>query len=199
MAAISSSEVESYAIANTTPLPPYLQELTRVTYEEMAVPQQLIGPVQGMLLQVLVWGSGARRVLEKGTFTGFSAQMMAAALPDDGVVVTCDIDPKAAKLARDYFNKSPHGHKIDLRMGPALETLESLQGPFDLVFIDADKSNTIAYYERAMELLSPRGIVAVDNVLGGGGVLDPDAEAHNAMAQFNRHVRQDPSGAKSLK
>ena len=163
-----------------------------MTYEEMAVPQQLIGPVQGMLLQVLVWGSGARRVLEKGTFTGFSAQMMAAALPDDGVVVTCDIDPKAAKLARDYFNKSPHGHKIDLRMGPALETLESLQGPFDLVFIDADKSNTIAYYERAMELLSPRGIVAVDNVLGGGGVLDPDAEAHNAMAQFNRHVRQDP-------
>jgi caffeoyl-CoA O-methyltransferase len=152
----------------------------------------LIGPVEGMLLEFLVWAAGARRVLEIGTFTGFSAQMMAAALPDDGVLITCDIDPKATGLARQYFEKSPHGHKIQLRMGPALETLESLDGPFDLVFVDADQANTIAYYERALDLLSPRGIIAVDNALSGGSVLDRATASDHVMAKFNRHVRRDP-------
>ena len=141
MITLVSPEIEQYAADHTTPLPDYLEELTRVTYESMEVPQMLTGPVEGMLLQFLVWTMGARRVLDVGTFTGFSAQMMAAALPDEGVLVTCEIDSKAAELAREYFKKSPHGHKIEIRMGSALQTLESLDGPFDLVFIDADKSN----------------------------------------------------------
>ncbi len=192
MITLVSPEIERYAVDHTTPLPDYLEELTRVTYEKMASPAMLTGPVEGTLLQFLVWATNARRVLEIGTFTGFSAQMMAAALPDDGVLVTCDNDPRAAKMARQHFAKTPHGHKIELRLGEALETLEALNGPFDLVFIDADKEGYIAYYDRALELLSPRGIIAVDNVLWGGRVLDPKSETDHAIVQFNRHVRQDP-------
>ena len=105
MLTLVSPEIEQYAIDHTTPLPPYLQELTRVTRETMEGAQMLTGPVEGMLLQSLVWAVGARWVLEIGTFTGFSAQMTAAALPDDGIVVTCEIDPKHAKVAREHFEK----------------------------------------------------------------------------------------------
>lgn len=192
MITLVSPEIEQYAVDHTTPLPDYLEELTRVTYENMASPGMLTGPVEGTLLQFLVWATNARRVLEIGTFTGFSAQMMAAALPDDGVLVTCDINPEAAKMARQYFARSPHGRKIELRLGEALETLKSLNGPFDLVFIDADKASYVAYYDRALELLSPNGIIAVDNVLWSGRVLDPKSESDHAIVGFNRHVRQDP-------
>ena len=192
MITLVSPEIERYAVDHTTPLPDYLEELTRVTYEKMASPGMLTGPVEGTLLQFLVWTTNARRVLEIGTFTGFSAQMMAAALPDDGVLVTCDIDPKTAKVARQYFARSPHGRKIELRLGKAIEPLESLKGPFDLVFIDADKESYIAYYDRALDLLSPGGIIAVDNVLWSGRVLDPKSESDHAIVEFNRHVRQDP-------
>lgn len=186
------SEIEEYAVQHTTPLPELLEELTHVTHERLESPQMLTGPLEGMLLQFLVWALGARRVLEIGTFSGFSAQMMAAALPDDGVLVTCEVDPQAEAVAREYFARSPHGHKIDLRMGPALETLQSLSGPFDLVFIDADKENYVSYYERALELLAPRGLIVVDNVLWGGRVLDPQRESDHAIVQFNERVRQDP-------
>ena len=185
-------EIDQYAVDHTTPLPDYLEELAGATYDQMKLPQMLTGPVEGTLLQFLAWATNARRVLEIGTFTGFSAQMMAAALPDDGVVITCDNDPVAAKMARAYFEKSPNGGKIDLRLGQAMETLSSLTGPFELVFIDADKENYVAYYERAMELLSPRGIIAVDNVLWSGRVLDPKSDSDHGIVRFNRHVRQDP-------
>ena len=147
-------EIEHYSIDQTTPLPPHLEELTRVTQEETGSAAMLSGPIVGMLLQFLVWATDARRVLEIGTFTGFSAQMMAAALPEDGTVVTCENNPKHAELALEHFKKSPHGRKIDLRLGHALETLKSLTGPFDLVFIDADKTSYVAYYDRALQLLS---------------------------------------------
>ena len=133
-------------------------KLTDYTYENMSIPQMLSGPIEGTLLQTLVWATGAKRVLEIGTFTGFSSQMMAAALPDDGILVTCDIDPEAAEVAREFYAKSPHGHKIDLRLGPALDTLETLNDwVFDVVFIDADKTGYAAYYEKAVELLAPQG------------------------------------------
>ena len=191
MVPLVSPEIEEYVVEHTTPLTPHLEELTRVTHETMESPQMLTGPVEGMLLQCLVWATGARRVLEIGTFTGFSAQMMAAALPEDGVLVTCEIDPKHAAMAREHLQKSPHGRKVDLRVGPALETLESLEGPFDLVFIDADKTNYTRYYERALELLSPRGLIAVDNTLWSGRVLAPEGESDRAIVKFNDHVRRD--------
>ena len=192
MVSLVSPEIDTYASEHTTPLPPYLEDLTRVTLERMGGAGMISGPVVGGLLRTLVWASGARRVLEIGTFTGFSALMMAEALPDDGSLLTCDKDAKAAAVAREFFAKSPHGHKIELRLGPALDTIGGLEGPFDFVFIDADKENNAAYYERAVELLSPRGLIAVDNVLWGGRVLDPITDTDRAIADFNRRVQSDP-------
>ena len=193
MLTLVPENIERYAVEHTTPLPDYLQELTDYTYQNMSIPQMLSGPIEGTLLQTLVWATGAKRVLEIGTFTGFSSQMMAAALPDDGILVTCDIDPEAAEVARKFYAKSPHGHKIDLRLGPALDTLETLNDwVFDVVFIDADKTGYAAYYEKAVELLAPRGVIAVDNVLWSGRVLDPQTDEDRSIAAFNERVKNDP-------
>ena len=192
MLTLVPEDIERYAIDHTTPLPSYLNDLTDYTYENMSIPQMLSGPIEGTLLQTLVWATGAKRVLEIGTFTGFSSQMMAAALPDDGILVTCDIDPEAVKVARDFYAKSPHGHKIDLRLGPAKETLETLNDwVFDVVFIDADKTGYAAYYEKAVKLLAPRGVIAVDNVLWSGRVLDPKTDEDRSIAAFNERVKND--------
>ena len=189
---IVDDEIEAYAAAHTTPLPGLLEELTRETHATMRAPQMLSGQLEGTLLQFLVGLSGAKRILEIGMFTGFSAQMMAAALPDDGELITCDVDPKAEAMASKYFARNPNGSKIRILMGPALETLKGVEGPFDLVFIDADKENYSAYYERAMELLAPDGLIAVDNVLWSGRVLDPQQESDHAIVAFNRRVQEDP-------
>ena len=184
--------IERYAMAHTTPLPPLLEELIAVTEEQMGGQARMLsGQMEGTLLQTLVAALGARRVLEIGTFTGFSAQMMAAALSEDGELVTCDLDPKAITIAGTFFGRSPHGHKISLREGPALETMRSLEPGFDLVFIDADKENYINYYEEALRLLSPNGLIAVDNVLWSGRVLDPKEESDRAIVAFNEHVAAD--------
>lgn len=179
-------------MAHTTPLPPLLKKLIAVTQERMGQQARMLsGQLEGTLLQMLVGALGARRVLEIGTFTGFSAQMMAAALPDDGQLISCDLDPNAIAIARDFFARSPHGHKITLREGPALDTMRSLAPGFDLVFIDADKENYINYYEEALRLLSPNGLIAVDNVLWSGRVLDPREESDRAIVAFNEHVAAD--------
>src|SRR5688572_7910950 len=133
-------EIEDYAASHSTPLPELLDELMRVTRERM--PDRagmLTGQVEGLLLQTLAASLRARRVLEIGTFTGFSALMMAAALPDDGELITCDVSKEHTDVAQEFWARSPHGKKIGLRLAPALDTIKSLQGPFDLVFIDADK------------------------------------------------------------
>lgn len=189
---IVDDEIEAYAAAHTTPLPELLEELTRETHATMRAPQMLSGQLEGTLLQFLVGISGAKRVLEIGMFTGFSAQMMAAALPDDGELITCDLNPDAEAVASKYFARNPHASKIKILMGPALETLKGVEGPFDLVFIDADKTPYIDYYERAMCLLADRGIIAVDNVLWSGRVLDPESDSDRALAAFNDHVAADP-------
>ncbi len=151
-----------------------------------------LGPIEATFLQVLAQAIGARRVLEIGTFTGFSTLMMAAALPDDGQVVTCDVDPEALAVARAFFARSPDGHKIEVREGPALDTLGTLAGPFDLVFVDADKPSYVAYYEASLPLLAPRGVIVADNVLWRGRVLQPETEDDRAVVAFAAHVQRDP-------
>lgn len=184
--------IERYATAHTTPLPPLLKELISVTQERFGRQARMLsGQLEGTLLQMLIASLGAHRVLEVGTFTGFAAQMMAAALPEDGQLITCDIDPKAIEVARSFFERSPHGHKISLREGPALETMRSLEPGFDLVFIDADKASYISYYEEALRLFSTSGLIAVDNVLWSGRVLDPKDESDHAIVAFNKHVSRD--------
>jgi len=125
-------------------------------------------------------------------FTGYSALMMAEGLPDDGRLITCDVDLKAEAIARRYFNESPPGHKIEIRIGPAHETIKTLSDPLDMVFIDADKSNYSNYYEACFPLVKPGGLIVADNVLWSGKVLDPDDDDTRAIVAFDELVQADP-------
>ena len=184
--------VEGYAVAHSSSMPPLLQELAETTTEEMGDRARMLsGPLVGMLLQMLVASTRASRVLEIGTFTGFSALMMAQSLPREGELVTCECDPKALEIARAFFGRSEHGSKIRVLEGSALDGLRTVRGPFDLVFIDADKASYTAYYEAALPLLSQSGLIAVDNVLWSGKVLDPQDDDDFAIAAFNDHVQRD--------
>ena len=151
----------------------------------------LTGPIEGRFLELLVPGAGAKRVLEIGTFTGYSALSMAAALPEDGRIDTLDIEPKHAEVAQRYFDRSPHGGKITLHLGPAIETIAKLEGEFDFVFIDADKANYDAYYEAVLPRLSARGLIAIDNTLWSGKVLDPQDETTRQIAALNDKLAAD--------
>jgi len=185
-------KIDQYAVTHTKPLPPLVQELVDETYKEMGrMAGMLSGPVEGSLLQMLVATVGAKRVLEIGMFTGYSALMMAAALPDDGEMVTLELSAEHAAFARGFFERSEDGRKVRLMEGPALESLKSLQGPFDLVFIDANKGGYVDYYEAALPMLSEHGLIAVDNVLWSGNVLDPKDDDAKAIVAFNDHVSRD--------
>jgi len=184
-------EIENYSIQHTSKLPNYLQKLIRLTQETREDAMMLSGPIEGNLLQLLVISTKAKRILEIGTFTGFSAQMMAAALPNDGEIITCDIDKETAKIANECFLESGHSEKITQKLGPALETMSELKGSFDIIFIDADKENYTAYYEKSMDLLSDSGLIIIDNVLWGGRVLNPKDETDIAIASLNDHITND--------
>jgi caffeoyl-CoA O-methyltransferase len=187
-----SESLEDYATRLTTPLPSLLDELKVLSWEQYGGRTIVSAEIAGMLLKFLVASLRAKRVLEIGMFTGFSALIMASALPEDGELITCDMNPTMEEVAKGYFARSPHGKKIQVRMGPALETLETLEGPFDLIFIDADKDNYIAYYEHSLELLAPNGLIAVDNTLWYGHVLHPQSESDRDIVAFNEHVQNDP-------
>ncbi len=185
--------IETYTEAHTTPRPALFDELRDVTYASMKSPHMQVGRVEGTLLKTLVALSGARRIVEIGTFTGFSALCMAEALPDDGELVTCDIDPAAAETAQRFFDRSPHGRKIRLRLGDALDTVRSLPTEpwIDLVFIDADKERYGDYYEALLPRLRLGGLLVADNTLWSGHVLAPEAETDRAIVAFNRRVTED--------
>ena len=164
--------LESYCISkSSTPLPP-CDELEHFTQERGDMPQMLVGKLEASLLGLLIRSLGARRVLEIGTFTGYSALSMAQALPEDGEVVTLDNSPERTRVAKSFWDKSEHGNKITLVLGQAQESLQSVRGPFDFVFIDADKEPVLTYFKRSLELLSPRGMIVVDNCLWSGKVLE---------------------------
>jgi caffeoyl-CoA O-methyltransferase len=184
-------EIEDYSVQHTSKLPDYLNDLIKLTKETRDDAMMLSGPIEGTFLQLLVICTKAKRILEIGTFTGFSAQMMAAALPDDGEIITCDIDQETAAIANEFFLKSKHGKKIKQNLGSALDTMLELQGTFDMIFIDADKENYSAYYERSLELLSDSGLIVIDNVLWGGRVLNPKDETDIAIAALNDHINGD--------
>src|SRR5262245_24295315 len=183
--------VEQFAHDHTTPESDLYVRLRDETYRDMSCPQMQVGRIEGRFLKMLVRLTGARRVLEIGMFTGYSALMMAEGLPDDGRLITCDIDLKAEAIARRYFAESPHGHKIEIRMGPALETIKSLSEPFDMVFIDADKSNYSNYYEACLPLLRAGGLIVADNVLWSGRVLDPKSDDDQGIVAFDELVQSD--------
>ena len=193
MAFIVESQVEEYAEAHTTPDGELFERLAEETRAKTTAPQMMVGRIKGRFLATLVALSGARRILEFGTFTGYSSISMASALPPGGSIITCDVDPEATTIARRYMDESGYGDRIEIRLGPALETIETLEGPFDLVFIDADKPNYKAYYEAVLPLLAENGLVIADNVLWSGRVVEDDGdESTLAIKDFNEHVRNDP-------
>jgi len=161
------------------------------TRQHCALPQMMVGHLEGNLLAMLIKLTGARRVLEIGLFTGYSAIAMAEALPEEGELVSCEIDPKHARIAQGFIDKSPHRDKILIKLGPAIDSLKSLTGPFDMVFIDADKENYGDYYEAVLGLLRPGGLMVADNVLWSGAVLDPQQESDRALVNFNARVLED--------
>lgn len=191
---IVEPELERYAEDHSSPEPERLLRLADETREFSSDAQMMVGRLEGRLLKMLVAISGARRVLEIGTFTGYSALSMAEALPSGGRIVTCELDPRHAEIARRHVRESPFADRIEVRLGPAIETLATLEGPFDLVFIDADKPSYAAYYEAVLPLLSDEGLIAADNTLWSGRVLDEKDrdESTRAIVAFNDLVRNDP-------
>ena len=187
-------DLQAYTESHTTPTPPHLQALAAETRETQEQAGMLTGVVEGRFLEMLVFASGARRVLEIGTFTGYSALSMAAALPEGGTVTTLELDPERAAIAQRAFDASPHGERIEVRVGPALETLDSLEGPFDLVFIDADKTGYRGYYEAVLPKLADRGLIVIDNTLWSGRVLDANddgSETTAALRDLNDFIAAD--------
>jgi caffeoyl-CoA O-methyltransferase len=190
-----SEAVDDYATAHTTPAPAHLQALERETRETLGFPAMLTGEVEGRFLEMLVFLARPRLVLELGTFSGYSALSMAAALPEDGRIVTCELLDEHADFAERHIADSGLGDRIEVRRGPAAETIASLDGPFDLVFIDADKTGYLDYYEAVLPKLSKDGLIVVDNVLWSGRVAetpaDDDEESTRALRAFNDHVAAD--------
>lgn len=194
MDTIIPKAIDDYCAAHSAPPSALRQELADYTLRHCAQPQMLVGALEAALLQMLIRMSGARRVLEIGLYTGYSALAMAEALPDDGEITSCDINPQTSAIAQSFFDRSPHGRKIAVRLGPALTTLMTLSAdrPFDFAFLDADKENYPAYYEALLPRLRPGGLLVADNALWSGRVLDPKEKTDHALVTFNQGVRVDP-------
>ena len=184
--------------------PDILKQLREET-AKLSMAQMQISPEQGQFMALLVQLMGAKQTLDIGVFTGYSALAVALALPDDGKVIACDISEEYTAIGKDFWARAGVSEKIDLRIAPALETLEKLitegeTGSFDLAFIDADKRNYENYYERALILLRPGGLILIDNVLWSGKVLDPTItdKQTQAIREFNRKLYQDSRISLSL-
>ncbi len=188
------TEIEAYAERYSMPESAVCRALREETQRTMEYPQMLVGPLEGAFLKMMTRLVGAKRVLEIGMFTGYSALCFAEALPDDGEIITCEVNEQSAAMARSYFGQVPVGKKISIRMGPALDTMRTLTGPFDVIFIDADKTNYLNYYQRSLDLLTPNGVILIDNVLWSGEVLKqpPPDDSTATIQELNRTVSTDP-------
>jgi len=185
--------LDAYAAEHSTAPPPYLEELAADLRATLEAPGMMVGRLEGRYLEMLTFALGARSVLEIGTFGGYSALAMAPGLAPGGRITTCEILAVHAEFARRHIAASPYADVIDVVVGPAIETIAGLDGPFDLVFIDADKAGYRAYYEAVLPKLASRGLIAADNTLWRGQVLDPDDTSEDTVAlrQFNDALADD--------
>jgi caffeoyl-CoA O-methyltransferase len=190
---IVPDEIDAYAEGHTTPPPELLAELAEETKATLRSPQMLTGTIEGRFLEFLVYALRARRVLELGTYSGYSSLSMAAGLPEGGHIDTCEYEERHAEVARRYISQSPYADRITIHLGPALETIERLEGEFDFVFIDADKENYVNYYEALLPRLADGGLMALDNTLWSGRVLDEsdDSESTRAIKAINERIASD--------
>jgi len=190
-----SQAVEDYAAVHTTPAAAHLQALAHETRETLSSPVMLTGEVEGRLLETLVFLARPRLVLEVGTYSGYSALSMAPALPEGGRIITCELLDEHADVAERHIAMAGLADRIEVRRGPAAETIAALDGPFDVAFIDADKPGYLGYYEAILPKLSERGLIVVDNVLWSGRVTEPPSEDEDestrALRAFNDHVAAD--------
>ena len=191
MELLVDEDIDRYAFLNTSAEPAYLQALEKRTQEEMDDPQMLTGRVEGRLLKFIVQLCQPRFVLEVGTFTGYSALSMAEGLGESGRILTCEIDPKAQKVARENFDASPFADRIEIACGPALDAIRALDRQVDLSFIDADKERYPEYYEEILERTRPGGILIFDNMLWSGRVVDPRDDTTRAIAKLNETITSD--------
>jgi caffeoyl-CoA O-methyltransferase len=183
--------IEAYAARHSSPESPLFKSLTQTTNRKTSLPQMSVGHLEGQFLKMMVKATRPRRILEIGTFTGYSTLAMAEGLPRNGTLTTLDIDPLNTQIARAYWKKHPAGKKIKLILGPALASLKKLKGPFDLVFIDADKTNYENYWAAVLPKVRPGGLILVDNVLWSGEILNPRDRDSRALAAFNKKILKD--------
>ena len=190
---IVEQRVEEYAEAHSSPDGELFERLAAETREKSELPQMMVGLVEGRFLGALVRSIRAKRILELGTFTGYSSISMALALPGDGRLITCDVNAETTEIAQRYATEAGVVDRIDYRTGPALDTIAQLDGEFDLVFIDADKLNYLNYYEATLPKLAPQGLMILDNTLWSGRVADPgeDDENTRAIREINDHILAD--------
>ncbi|MCX4028769.1 class I SAM-dependent methyltransferase [Endozoicomonas sp. SM1973] len=185
--------IDQYCFDQTTPEPPLLQELIDATNEQMGYPVKLSGRIIGRLLKLITQLSQTKTVLEIGMFTGYSALSIAEALPEDGKVICCETNPRAIEFAQSFFDRSPHGHKIEVRFGKALDTINTLRDlQFDMVFVDADKKNYFNYLKATFPLVRSGGLFVIDNALWQGNVLNPNDERDQAIVELNQHIATNP-------
>jgi len=194
MLSLLSDELTDYVERHASPEPELLGRLRKETLASLEDPQMQVGRVEGALLRLLVMLTRSTRVLEVGTYSGYSALSMAAGLPADGRLITCDVDPVATGVAQRFFDQSPHGSKIEIRLGPAQETIAALAAEgatFDLVFLDADKESYTTYYEQVLPMLPSGGLVVADNTLWSGRVIAPEHASDHGIVAFNTKVAAD--------
>ncbi len=177
-------EVERYAEAHSTAPPELFERLAAETRSNFEQPQMMVGPVEGTLLRFLVAMAKPQRVLEIGVFTGWSSIEMARGLPPGGRIVALDVNEETTAVARRYAEEAGVADRIEYRLGPALDTLDQLDGPFDLVFLDAVKDEYLAYYEAVLPKLAEAGTILADNTLFG-------LDAEHPLAEFNRRILAD--------
>ena len=194
MTDIIDPAIEAYAEENTTAPPAHLEELARDLRATLERPGMMVGRLEGRFLELLTFALGARSVLEIGTFGGYSALAMAAGLAPGGRITSCEISEEHAGFARRHIAASPYAEAIEVVVGPAIDTIATLPGPFDLVFIDADKAAYPAYFEAVLPKLAPRGLIAADNTLWSGRVLDGSDTSDDTVAlrAFNAALAADP-------
>lgn len=184
-------EIEQYAFEYSSEESKLIKELVATASQQLEHIDMLSGKLVGQFLAMMIKISSASRVLEVGTFAGYSAMKMAEALPEDGQIITCEYNERYEKLARSFFDKSDHGHKIQLKMGDAVKTIPALNGTFDFAFLDADKVNYLKYYDLIIPILEPGGVLVIDNVFWNGTVLDPNDEKSKAIDQLNKKIAAD--------
>ncbi|MCW3063267.1 MAG: O-methyltransferase [Solirubrobacterales bacterium] len=190
---ITDPDIERYATEHTSPLPDFMAAIAADTREHLQAPEMLIGELAGRFLEFLTFALRARRVLELGTYSGYSALAMASGMGSGGgEIITCERDPEHAAIARRNIAASPFADMIDVREGAALDLLAGVEGPFDLIFIDADKPSYPAYFEACLPLLADRGLMALDNMLREGDVLHPADEGTRVLAELNDQIAADP-------